>query len=51
MATATQEQTRLLGDTAETVHTLLDNTTRLQRSLETFDHDGESPSKELVSQP
>jgi methyl-accepting chemotaxis protein len=51
MATATQEQTRLLRDTAETVHTLLDNTTRLQRSLETFDHDGDSPSVELVNQP
>ena len=54
MATATEDQTQQLTDTAERVHTLLDKTTRLRRSLETFEYDGDSeataPSVELLSQ-
>jgi methyl-accepting chemotaxis protein len=54
MATATEEQTQKLTDTAERVHTLLDKTTRLRRSLETFEYDNTTaetvPSVESLSQ-
>jgi methyl-accepting chemotaxis protein len=45
MATATGEQTRLLTDTAETVHGLSEKTTQLQRSLETFEYGSERPDR------
>ena len=53
MATATEEQTQQLNNTAGRVHTLLERTTRLRRSLETFEYDrteDEAPSVELVTQ-